>query len=376
MVVIDRVYAGGAVQTTSSTSFTPTVPGAGATFTVADATGYPASGKFIVKINRALSDEEKILVDSRSGVVFTVSQRGYDGSTAQAHNSGATVEHALDATAINQMVQHVDDIEADPHATKLLNNARHDITARHQFGASGALGTPGTPAALTPDIAGSAGVGTVPSRSDHVHNVPAAIVSAIGTALAEGSGSSFARNDHVHTIGTGAINSAGMFAAGVVDAAAIGTDAVGTAEIAANAVGTAELIDAAVTVAKIGIGDPVNIDGTQTFDGPFAPTDIYGRYYKLGKLVILFAGFTGGSMLADMAVNLPFANNASFEGIIAARARKSGGNSGSGLGIISPSESKGKNIVSIGTAEWGVGVPFSWDGSSTFRSIAIYVAAA
>jgi hypothetical protein len=370
MVVIDRVYAGGAVQTTTATAFTPTVPGAGGTFTVADATGYPASGKFVVKLNRGLSDEEKVLVDSRSGTTFTVGQRGYDGTTAQDHTT-PSVEIVLDAVAVNQMVQHVDDVEADPHSTKLLNNARHDVTARHTFGA--ALGTPGTPAALTPDIAGSAGVGSVPARSDHVHNIPAAVPVAVGTALAEGAGTSFARDNHVHTIGAGAINLASMFAAGVVDAAAIATDAVGALELGNDAVATANILNDAVTEAKIGIGAPVNWDASQTFEGPFSPTAVFGRYYELGRLIVHFAGFTGGSMLADIAVNLPFANAGGFDGVIAARARKSGGSSGSGLGIIVDGESQGKNFVSIGTAEWGVGVPFTWDASSTFRSIAIYV---
>lgn len=69
-----------------------------------------------------------------------------------------------------------------------LTNAKHDITARHTFGA--ALGTPSAP----PDIAvtSSAGSGASPSRSDHTHKV-----------------------------GSGAINSSGMFAAGVVNTAAL-----------------------------------------------------------------------------------------------------------------------------------------------------------
>lgn len=57
----------------------------------------------VLVIDRGTADEEKVLVTTKSGVVFDVSQRGYDGTTAVAHLAGATVDHVLDATAVQDM---------------------------------------------------------------------------------------------------------------------------------------------------------------------------------------------------------------------------------------------------------------------------------
>jgi len=220
VVVVDRAYKGAAAATIINTSMTSTTPGIGGTITVADDSGYPSSGKFEITIDREVPGaQEHVLISSRSGTTFTIGQRGYDDSVAKAHTSGqATCELWLSARTVQLLGDHVDDVESDPHSGKLLNNARHDLEARHTFGA--ALGTPVTPT----DIA---------------------------TAGAAGTGNNPAREDHTHKLGTGAINSAGMFASGVVDAAAIATDAVGTPEIAANAVGASELADNAVDILAI-----------------------------------------------------------------------------------------------------------------------------
>lgn len=217
MVVIDRVYAGGAVQAVVQGTMTPTVPGAGGTFTVDDDTGWPVTGKFSVKLNRGLSDEEHLVIDSRSGTTFTVGQRGADGTNAQAHDH-PTCEIYFDARSANLIVDHVDDVEADPHSTKLLNNTRHDITARHTYGA--ALGTRPTPVA-------------------------------IGTSLSAGSGSNPSAGDHVHELGVGSIDTANQFAAGVIDTAALGNSQVTTAKIADANVTTAKIADLNVTTGKI-----------------------------------------------------------------------------------------------------------------------------
>lgn len=200
MPPIDRAYAGAAVQTTTTTTFTPTVPGVGQTFVVADDTGYPVSGNIPIKLNKGLSDEEHVLA-TRVGTTFTIVQRGYDGTSAQAHTSPTTVEIYWDARTANLVVEHTDGVEADPHSTKLLNNARHDLPARHGFGASAALGLPALPTTLTPDAGNDAGTGDNPAREDHRHDIPAASASTITGANAEGSNSSFPRSDHNHAIG-------------------------------------------------------------------------------------------------------------------------------------------------------------------------------
>lgn len=198
MPPIDRIYAGAAVVTVAQGVWTPTVPGPAQTFTVDDATGWPSSGTFPCKLNSGLSDEEHITC-TRSGTTFTVVQRGYDGTSAQSHDN-PTIEIYFDARSANLIVDHTDGNEADPHSTKLLNNARHDIEARHTFGA--AYGTPATPAALTPGNAGNAGTGNNPAREDHVHNVPAGAAATITGVNAEGAAATFARSDHNHDIDT------------------------------------------------------------------------------------------------------------------------------------------------------------------------------
>jgi hypothetical protein len=199
MVVVDRKYNGAAAQATLQTTMTATTPGAGGTITVSDDSGYPSTGKFSITIDRGEPSQEHVLINSRSGTTFTIGSRAYDDSVASSHTSGeALVEHWFAARDAQLFVDHVDDVESDPHSTKLLNNARHDTEARHQFG--GAYGTPVTPTALTPDIAGAAGTGNNPSREDHVHNVPAATAGNITGAAGEGGAASFARSDHDHGI--------------------------------------------------------------------------------------------------------------------------------------------------------------------------------
>ena len=54
---------------------------------------------------------------------------------------------------------------------------------------------------------------------------------AVGTTASPGTGTTASKYDHVHVLGAGCINASNLFAAGVVDAAAIGDDAVGAAEL-------------------------------------------------------------------------------------------------------------------------------------------------
>ena len=74
-------------------------------FSVTDGSSFPTGdlNPFVVVIDRGTTDEEKILISSRSGNNFTVSIRGYDGTTAQAHVGGAIVDHVLDANSIQSM---------------------------------------------------------------------------------------------------------------------------------------------------------------------------------------------------------------------------------------------------------------------------------
>lgn len=96
-------FAGGAQTTT----LTAGISAVATSFAVGDGSTYPSGGSpFCVVIDRGLATEEKILCSDRTGNSFTVLERGYDGSSAQAHSSDAVVEHVLDAYTIEQANRH------------------------------------------------------------------------------------------------------------------------------------------------------------------------------------------------------------------------------------------------------------------------------
>jgi len=74
---------------------------------------------------------------------------------------------------------------------------------------------------IAPDDTAAEGTATSFARSDHVHGITAAVPSSVGTTAAEGSGTSFVRDDHVHDLGNGSIDAAALFAADVVEPAAV-----------------------------------------------------------------------------------------------------------------------------------------------------------
>jgi len=97
-----REIVGNTVQTTLSAVFS----NSSFSFSVVDGSTFPsgASGNsFVVVINRGAAVEEKVLCSSRSENTFTVEQRGYDGTSAQNHSSGAGVDHVLDAYTMQDM---------------------------------------------------------------------------------------------------------------------------------------------------------------------------------------------------------------------------------------------------------------------------------
>ena len=264
-MAVNQKFAGAAVQTTVVGSMTPTVPGVGQTFTLTDDTGWPTGGEFTLVNSVGLSNEEKILC-TRSGATCTVVQRGYDDTTPQTHPAGSPCEHRVPAAVMTAIAQHIDGLEATPHSGVLLNNAAHDVEARHTFGA--ALGTPVTPTALTPDIAGAAGTGNNPAREDHAHNVPTATAVTSGLANAEGAAGTFARSDHTHNQAALSVDTAELVN-GAVTAAKLDDDADVAGKIAAGGVSaTDEIADGIVTQAKLG-ADVLYID-IGSFDRVFS----------------------------------------------------------------------------------------------------------
>lgn len=252
-MTIDKAFAGGAVPTTISGSMTNSVPAMGQTFTVADATGYPAADPFVVVVNRGELDEEKILVASRSGSTFTVDTRGYDNTTAQSHSAGAVLEHELDALTVQALVDHVNETGHDDH-TQYLTVGRHDIAARHAFG--DALGVPDLPADV--GAAASAGSGDNPAREDHVHELGAAVLAnstpaaeVYGGAGTVGVSGRLALADHVHPLAvpTGIGRDINQVAHGLAVSNAIYLNGTSYAKAKADAVATSWVVGVVTAVA-------------------------------------------------------------------------------------------------------------------------------
>lgn len=136
-----KEWAGAAPQTTLSTSFSASVPGAAGTFSVASGTGYPTgsyTGGFVVVLDLGTASEEKVLCSARSGNTFTIATagRGWDGSTATSHAGGVTagtVDHTLDADTLTDVSAHVYDTTRNDHTQhpllSILTTAGDMLTA-------------------------------------------------------------------------------------------------------------------------------------------------------------------------------------------------------------------------------------------------------
>ena len=94
-----KQFAGGA----PATSLTGSLSDSATSFDIDSATGWPdATNPFVIVIDRGLATEEKCLVGARTSATLSSVTRGYDDTVAQAHSSGAVVEHAIDASTIDQ----------------------------------------------------------------------------------------------------------------------------------------------------------------------------------------------------------------------------------------------------------------------------------
>lgn len=67
-----------------------------------------SDGEFAAVIGRGLPNEEKVLVDTRTGAILTLARRAYDGTAAATHSATETIEHVHTA---------IDDDEANEHSS-------------------------------------------------------------------------------------------------------------------------------------------------------------------------------------------------------------------------------------------------------------------
>lgn len=93
-----KQYKGAAVQTTITAGINDTDTSIG----IAATSGWPSGATpFVVTIDPNQADEETVLV-TRSGSTLTVVERGYDDTTAAAHDNGSAIIHSFDAASADQ----------------------------------------------------------------------------------------------------------------------------------------------------------------------------------------------------------------------------------------------------------------------------------
>jgi hypothetical protein len=74
--------------------------------TVGSTTGFPSSFPFIVAIDYDAATEELVSVTNIAGLTLSIS-RGFDSSTAVAHNTGAVIRHVITAQDMREAQQHI-----------------------------------------------------------------------------------------------------------------------------------------------------------------------------------------------------------------------------------------------------------------------------
>jgi hypothetical protein len=107
-----RNFVGGAVRTTLSANIAANTIGM---VDVVDGSTFPLGGSsklFVIALGRGTINEEKVLINTRTGNALDINSagRGYDGTTAYAHPAGTTVDHVLDAVFLQDVSDEVNAI--------------------------------------------------------------------------------------------------------------------------------------------------------------------------------------------------------------------------------------------------------------------------
>lgn len=251
-----RSFAGAAVETTTTGS----VAGSGAvTVALTASTGWPdgSSGKFAIVVDPGTASEEKMLVTSRSGLNLTVGSgdRGYDGTSATAHSSGAAVYLTVTAVDLDEANAHINGTSASHAATAISNTPAGNIAATTVQAALNELDSEKASTSHT-------------QASTTITDFTEAVQDVVGALIGAGTGLTVTYNDagNTETIGitAGGVSATELASNAVATAkiaddavtnAKIGSAAVGATELASDAVTTAKIADGAVTSAKVALSD-------------------------------------------------------------------------------------------------------------------------
>lgn len=299
----DRDIVGSAVATTLNGSLN-----AGASScTITSATGWPSgtgSKTFVIIINRGESDEEKVLVESRSGttLTFDASGRGYDGTSDQSHATGATVELIVDAVWLAEVNSHLN-ATADAHTTAEITDLAEFI--RDTIGT--ALVAGGNIDITVSDGADTITIDVESLTSGDVTDFTEAVQDVIGALASGGSALTMTYTDGSNTWVLD-VNVDGSTIEVNADALRIKDLGVTTAKINDLAVTTGKINDDAVTKAKIA---PSSRYQTAVFGraGTLIAETGQGRFYfpRASTIVSAWASVgtapTGASLIVDVNHN-------------------------------------------------------------------------
>ena len=148
----------------SSTAVATTLAGpllsAATTWTVVTSSGYPAA-PFVVRLDADTAAEELCLVGTVVGNVWSSITRGFDGTTAQSHASGATVEHAAIGADFRDAISHAVSATAQVHSLTAGSSVVGTLDTQTLSGK-----TLSSPILTTPSITGSGGALTLPAGPD------------------------------------------------------------------------------------------------------------------------------------------------------------------------------------------------------------------
>lgn len=98
-----RYYSAVAQDTTLSSSIT-----SGGTSMVVGATvGFPSSFPYVLAVDYNAASEELVLVTSAAGTTLNIT-RGYNGTSATGHNTGAAIRHVIIAQDLTDFSAHMD----------------------------------------------------------------------------------------------------------------------------------------------------------------------------------------------------------------------------------------------------------------------------
>lgn len=121
-----RQYKGNSQQT----AITSPMASGDLSMTVADGSTLPTgTSPFVLTIDLGATGEEKMLCTARTGNSITIGTRGYDGTTAAAHATGAVVRHTLSAVDLDEANAHINATSAAHAATAISNTPAGTVAA-------------------------------------------------------------------------------------------------------------------------------------------------------------------------------------------------------------------------------------------------------